>query len=104
MKTIKKVLYYKEYESPIAYGYKKEHKVKTYIKVTAWLDFKEGLRFSVGVANASFCYRNPFKAFIRILEHQSIGMQKYQQMKEDTRKCGVYKKLDVGFLNHTVNN
>ena len=104
MKTIKKVLYYKEYESPIAYGYKKEHKVKTYIKVTAWFDFKEGLRFSVGVANVSFCYRNIFKAFIRILEHESIGMQKYQQMKEDARSSGVYKKLEVGFLNHTVNN
>ena len=104
MKTIKKVLFKEEYESPIAYGYKAEHKVKTYIEVTAWFDFKEGLRFSVGVANVSFCERNPFKALIRTLEHESIGMQKYQQMKEDSRKCGAYKKLDVGFLNNTVNN
>ncbi len=104
MKTIKKVIFYKEYESPIAYGYKVDHKVRTYIKVTAWFDFKEGLRFSVGVANMSACYRNPFKAFIRVLEHESIGMQKYQQMKEDSRNCKVYQKLDVGFLNHTVNN
>ena len=104
MKTIKKVLFKKEYESPIAYGYKAEHKVKTYIEVIMWFDFKEGLRFSVGVANVSFCYKNPFKAFIRVLEHQSIGMQKYQQMKEDSRKAGVYKKLDVGFLKHTSNS
>ncbi|MCD2345792.1 hypothetical protein [Clostridium guangxiense] len=104
MKTIKKVLFCKEYESPIAYGYKKEHRVKTYIKVILCFDFREGLRFTVSVANMSFCHRNPFKAFIRVLEHESIGMAKYQQMKEDTRKCGLYKKLDVGFLNHTVNN
>jgi hypothetical protein len=68
-----------------------------------YFDFKEGLRFSVGVANMSSCYRNPFKAFIRTLEHESIGMAKYQQMKEDTRSCGLYKRLDVGFKNHTVN-
>jgi len=100
---IRKVLFHKEYEAPIKYGYKPEHKVKTYIEFIMWFDFKEGLRFSVGVPNVSFCFRNPFKAFIRILEHESIGMQKYQQMKEDSRNCGVYKKLDVNFLNHTVN-
>ena len=95
MKTIKKVLFYKEYESPITYGYKAEHKVKTYIEVIAWFDFKKGLRFSVGVANMSACYRNPFKAFIRVLEHESIGMEKYRQIKEDTRRCNVYQKLDI---------
>jgi hypothetical protein len=68
MKTFKKVLFHGDYEAPIAYGYKPEHKVKTYIDFIMWFDFKEGLRFSVGVANASFCYRNPFKAFIRMLE------------------------------------
>ena len=104
MKTFKKVLYFKEYESPIKYGYKPEHKVKTYIEVCMWFDFKEGLRFTVGVANVSYCSRNPFKAFIRVLEHESIGMQKYQQIKEDARACGIYNKLDVDFLNHTVNN
>ena len=95
MKILKKTLFYKEYESPIAYGYEKEHKVNAYIEVTAYFDFKEGLRFTVGVANASFCYRNPIKAFIRALEHESIGMGKYQRMKDDVRSCGLYNKLDV---------
>jgi hypothetical protein len=103
MKRFKKILYYKEYEAPIKYGYKPEHKVKTYIKVTMWFDFKEGLRFSVGVANASWCFRNPFKAFIAALEHESIGMQKYQQMKDDTRDCGLYNKLDVEFKKYIAN-
>lgn len=95
MKTIKKVLFYEEYEAPIAYGYELEHKVKTHVEFIAWFDFKEGLRFSVEVANISFCTRNPFKAFIRILEHESIGMQKYQQLKNDSRKCGLWKEIDV---------
>jgi hypothetical protein len=92
---LKKVLYYKEYESHIVYGYDEQHKVKTHIEVAVLFDFKEGLRFSVGVANTSFCCRNIFKAFIKILEHESIGMQKYKQMKEDAKYSGLYGKLYV---------
>ena len=103
MKTIKKVLFHNNYESPIAYGYKKEHKVKSFTQVRLIFDFREGLRFTAECANVSFCSRNPFKAFAQLLEHQDIGMQKYQQMKEDTRKSHVYNKIDIGFLNHKVN-
>jgi hypothetical protein len=95
MKTFKKTLFYKEYESPIAYGYKPEHTIKTYIEVNMYFDFKQWLRFSVSVPNFSCCKRNPFKAFIRVLEHESIGMSKYQRMKEDTRACGLYRKIDI---------
>lgn len=95
MKTFKKTLYYKEYESPIAYGYKSEHRIKTYIEFNVYFDFKEWLRFSVTVPNFSCCRHNPFKAFIRVLEHESIGMGKYQRMKEDTRNCGLYRKIDI---------
>ena len=38
---IRKVLFHKEYEAPIKYGYKPEHKVKTYIEFIMWFDFKE---------------------------------------------------------------
>lgn len=92
---MKKVLFYKEYESPIAYGYKNEHKVKTYIKITIHFEFKNGLWFGVSVPNMGCGDRNPFKALIRALEHESIGMGKYQRMKDDTRSCGLYNKLDV---------
>jgi hypothetical protein len=95
MKTIEKVLFEKDYESPIAYGYKKEHKVKTQIEVIMYFDFKEGLRFSVKSGNVSNCSKNIFKAFIRTLEHESIGMAKYDQMKYDARKCGIYNRLDI---------
>ena len=95
MKTFKKNLFYKEYEAPIAYGYTAEHKVRTYIEVNMYFDFEQWLRFSVTVPNFSCCRHTPFKAFIRALEHESIGMVKYQYMKEDVRNCGLYNKLDI---------
>jgi hypothetical protein len=94
MKTFSKTLYYKEYNSPIAYGYKPEHRVKSYVKIQVHFDFKEGLWFSVTVPNMACGNRNPFKALLRALEHESIGMAKYQRMKDDTRSCGLYQKLD----------
>ena len=93
---MQKVLIYKEYDSPIAYGYKPEHRVMSYFKLTMVFDFREGLRFVAQVPNVSWCYRNPIKAVLRVLEHESIGMAKYNQMKDDTRRCGLYKKLDCG--------
>lgn len=91
---MQKVLYCKEYDSPIAYGYKPEHRVKSYFRLRIGFDFKKGLRFSAEVPNFSCCTRNPIKAILRVLEHESIGMAKYNKMKDDTRACGLYKSLD----------
>lgn len=91
---MRKIIYYKEYELPIAYGYKPEHKVKSYLEVMLHFDFKEGLRFSVSVPNFSTCCRNPFKAIFRAMEHESIGMSKYNRIKEDSRSCGLWQKLN----------
>lgn len=95
MNTYSKVLYYKEYTAPIAYGYDEKHKVKSYVKIAAHFDFKEFLRFSVQVPNFSYCTHNPFKAILRVLEHESIGMSKYQRMKEDIRYFEKWKSMDV---------
>lgn len=45
MKTYKKVLFYKEAESHLAW--RSDRKAKTKIEAIMWFDFKEGLRFSV---------------------------------------------------------
>lgn len=90
---MKKVLYYKEYESPVYWGYKPEHKVKSYIKIEMYFDFKEGLRFCITVPNISYCYRNPIKAILKALEHESIGMSKYNKLKEDIRRKNLDKNL-----------
>ena len=91
MKTYKNVLFYKEAESPLAW--RGDRKAKTKIEAIMWFDFKEGLRFSVGAGNITSCERNIFKAIWRVLEHESIGMAKYDCLKEDTRSKGLWKKL-----------
>lgn len=95
MKTFSKVLYCKEYIAPIAYGYNEKHKIKSYVEVSVHFDFKEWIRFSVSVPNFSCCTHNPFKAILRVLEHESIGMSKYQRMKEDIRYFNKWKSMDV---------
>ena len=87
MRTYKKVLFYKEAESPLAW--RSDRKAKTKIEAIMWFDFKEGLRFSVTAGNISSCERNIFKAIWR----ESIGMAKYDCLKEDTRSKGLWKKL-----------
>lgn len=91
MRTYKKVLFYKEVESPLAY--RSDYKARTKIEAIMWFDFKEGLRFSVMAGNISSCEKNIFKAIWRVLEHESIGMAKYDCLKEDTRSKGLWKKL-----------
>lgn len=92
MKT--KTLYYREYTSPVAWGYKPEHQVKSYIRVQCHFTFRDGLWFTVTVPNVSYGDRNIFKALFRALEHESIGMSKYNKLKEDTRSCELWQNLD----------
>ena len=56
MKTYKKILFYKEATSPLAW--RGDRKARTKIEVIMWFDFKEGLRFSVGAGNISSCESN----------------------------------------------
>jgi hypothetical protein len=59
-----------------------------------YFNLKEGLRFNVTVPNMSCGDRNPFKAICKALEHESIGMAKYQQLKDDMRAKGLHKNLE----------
>jgi len=93
MKTISKTIYYKEYKAPVAYGCNGEQ-VKSYVEVKSHFDFKEGLRFSVSSPNFSCCNHNIFKSMLKVLEHESIGMAKYDRIKDDSRRCGLWKHLD----------
>jgi hypothetical protein len=91
---MKKILYKNEYRSGLFWGHKPEHLVKSYVEFSMYFDFKDGLRFCISVPNVSFCYRNPFKALFKALEHESIGMSKYQQLKDDIRRQGRDKNLE----------
>lgn len=93
-----KILYYKEYYSPVFWGYKPEHKVKSYIKFQIHFNLKDGLWFSATVPNFTCGDRNPFKSIMTILEHESIGMSKYNKLKEDIRHDGRDKNLHCGTI------
>lgn len=91
MKTYEKILFEKYAESPLAW--RNDFKARTHIKVTFYFDFKEGPRFTVEAGNVSSCKRNLFKAIWFVLEHESIGMAKYDCLKSDTRAKRLWKKL-----------
>ena len=91
-----KTIYYKEYYSPVFYGYKPEHKVKSYVEIKIGFTLKHGLFFSVSVPNYSVSLNNPLKAILKALEHESIGMAKYEKLKEDIRYDGRDKNLHCG--------
>lgn len=85
---MKKTLFYKEWWFPASWEPKE---LKTYIEMNVYFDLKEFLRFSVSVPNYTYCCRNPFKALLRVLEHESVGMQKYDHLKEDLRQSKSYE-------------
>ena len=91
MKQIKKVLFSKNAESPLAW--RSDRKAKTRLEIVFYFDFKLGVRFRVNAGNISCCDKSLFKAFCKCLEHESIGMAKYDILKEDTRLKGLWKKL-----------
>lgn len=91
MRTYKKILFSKYAESQLAW--RNDRKAKTHIKLVLYFDFKEGVRFTASAGSVSQCCRNPFKALFRVLEHESIGMAKYDYLKDDTRRKGLWQKL-----------
>lgn len=94
MKQFKKVLIHKEYASPVFWGCDENPDgVKSYFELVIYFDFELGLRFRAGAPNVSYCNRNPFKAILRLLEHESIGMCKYDALKYRVRKQGLAQKL-----------
>jgi hypothetical protein len=97
IKDYTKILIHKEYSSPIKYGYELHHKVISYITITRHFSFKERLWYSVTVPNAGFGDRKLLNALTRAMEHESIGMAKYQRIKEDLFNQDLYRKLDPDF-------
>lgn len=91
MKTFKKVLF--ENVASFPFAWRNDCTGKTTIKVLLFFDFKKGLRFVVEAGNFTYCDRSLFKAFCKCLEHESVGMMKYDRLKEDTQSKGLWNKL-----------
>lgn len=77
MKTLSKIIYKNRYTSNSKWG----QKIESYIEIEAHFDFKEGLRYSVSVPNFACCQRRLKDALFRAIEHESVGMAKYEGLK-----------------------
>lgn len=82
MKTWTKTVYERHYSSPSKWG----QRIESYIKIQRHFDFREGLRYSVSVPNKSVCRRTIKQALIDMMEKESIGMGKYEGLKEQMYK------------------
>jgi len=67
--------------------------LELYIEINLHISFARGAFFAVNVANKSFCSANPFKALIMALESETVGMAKYDRLKERVRDLGLWQKL-----------
>ena len=64
-----------------------------YIELNIFISLKHGIFFSVAVANKVFSSRNPFKALLLALESETLGMAKYDKLKERVRDLDLWQKL-----------
>ena len=81
----------RKFSSPLSWSATSET-VKGYILLVItikWFDFY----FTVGVANKRFSDRNPIEAFLRALESESVGMGKYNEIKDNLRNSKLWQKL-----------
>ncbi len=67
--------------------------LEVYIEINLHIGIHRGFFFSVNVMNKSFCSRNPFSALIMALESETVGMAKYDKLKERVREIGLWSKL-----------
>lgn len=67
--------------------------INSYIEISLILSRHWIFCFSVEVMNKSFNYRNPFKALLKALESETIGMNKYDMLKERLRDKDMWREL-----------
>jgi hypothetical protein len=63
------------------------------IDVRLIINWHVGFTFCVSVVNKSFCSKNPIAAMLAALESETIGMAKYDRIKENLRSRGMWKKI-----------
>jgi len=90
MKTHSKIIYEKHYTSTSKWG----KKIESYIRIERHFDFKEGLRYSVSVPNCCFCKKRLQDAMLWAMEHESIGMAKYESLKYQIERKKLWNSVD----------
>ncbi len=67
--------------------------LQIYIEINLHIGFEHVFFFSVNVANKSFTSRNPVSALLAALESETVGMAKYDALKERVRDLDLWSKL-----------
>ena len=70
-----------------------EFDISACIEFSVIINRHVGFTFCASVINKSFCSKNPFSALINCLESETIGMAKYDKIKENLRSKGMWQKL-----------
>jgi len=67
--------------------------LEIFIEINLHIGFEHGFFFAVNVANKTFTSRNPFSALLSALESETVGMAKYDKLKERVRDLDLWSKL-----------
>lgn len=86
-------LFKKHWESPVAWATEKTPIINGGIWYCLIFDFKNWLRFSCTSGNITACTRGPLKCIFHVLEHEGVGMAKYDRLKERVRENGLWNRL-----------
>lgn len=86
-------LFAKKFEFPKAWAHYPEDKVKGLIMFDLLINKHVIFTFQVFVINKSFSSRNPFRALLYALESETIGMAKYDALKERVRSKKMWELL-----------
>ena len=86
---MKITLFAKKFESPKSWAYTDDDIVRGFIIFDLVINNHVGFMFSTKLVNKTFSNRNPFKSIFAALESETIGMGKYDALKERVK----YKKL-----------
>ena len=86
-------LFSKKFSSNIAWGLSDKDKVDGYINFYLVINKQSLFYFSINVVNKSFNSRNPMECIFKAMESESVGMQKYNALKESVRNNDSWKNL-----------
>ncbi len=86
-------IFKKKFISPVAWGVLDEENIQGEIGFYFHWERGYSFWFSIVVPNKSFGGKNPFKVISEAIESQSVGMGKYDRLKDKLRATGIWKRL-----------
>ena len=86
---MKLTLFKKHWDSPVAFEGPPIQGLLEYKLIVDW----RGPRFTMTAGNISACTRGPLACIMHVLEHESVGMAKYDRLKEHLRDLKMWNTI-----------